>query len=50
MLKHRKWLVVLLLLFVVGSTNATDKDGLFPIGEEGVPTFGIEITDTFFES
>ena len=50
MLKHRKWVVVLMLLLLVGSTDAADKGTPYPDGKGNGETLDVEITDRVLES
>lgn len=50
MLKHRKWVVVLMLLLLIGSTDAADKGKPYPDGKGNGETLDVEITDRVLES
>ena len=45
MLKHRKWVVVLMLLFLIGSTDAADKGKPYPDGKGNGETLSVEYVD-----
>ena len=50
MLKHRKWVVALMLLLLINSTNEIEKDKPYPDGKGNGETLDVEITDRVLES
>ena len=46
MSKHRKWVVALMLLLLINSTNAIEKDKPYPDGKGNDETFGVEDVNT----